>query len=288
MKKKITVNVIIHMVLIILAVICLFPIFLVLINSFKENAEIVRNPLSLPDIIHLENYIQAWTTGKFAKGFLNSVKLTGCTVIIVLICATLAGYVLAGKRIKREVLEVIQWFKKSSSISVLMYFMVAMTVPIQLFLFPLYYAYAKMNLIGNIPATSVILSATYMPLAIFLMRTFFLNVPRELEEAARIDGANTRQVIWSVMRPVVSPGLITVAVLIGLQSWNEYLITSTFLQGEKHFTATLGFLSMNGSYGSNMSILMASAMILIVPIIVFFLLTQKHFVDGMVSGAVKG
>ena len=193
MKKKITVNVIIHMVLIILAVICLFPIFLVLINSFKENAEIVRNPLSLPDIIHLENYIQAWTTGKFAKGFLNSVKLTGCTVIIVLICATLAGYVLAGKRIK-------------GSGAVLMYFMVAMTVPIQLFLFPLYYAYAKMNLIGNIPATSVILSATYMPLAIFLMRTFFLNVPRELEEAARIDGANTRQVIWSVMRPVVSPG----------------------------------------------------------------------------------
>lgn len=275
MKKKITVNVIIHMVLIILAVICLFPIFLVLINSFKENAEIVRNPLSLPDIIHLENYIQAWTTSKFAKGFLNSVKLTGCTVIIVLICATLAGYVLAGKRIK-------------GSGAVLMYFMVAMTVPIQLFLFPLYYAYAKMNLIGNIPATSVILSATYMPLAIFLMRTFFLNVPRELEEAARIDGANTRQVIWSVMRPVVSPGLITVAVLIGLQSWNEYLITSTFLQGEKHFTATLGFLSMNGSYGSNMSILMASAMILIGPIIVFFLLTQKHFVDGMVSGAVKG
>ena len=170
MKKKITVNVIIHMVLVILAVICLFPIFLVLINSFKENAEIVRNPLSLPDIIHLENYIQAWTTGKFAKGFLNSVKLTGCTVIIVLICATLAGYVLAGKRIK-------------GSGAVLMYFMVAMTVPIQLFLFPLYYAYAKMNLIGNIPATSVILSATYMPLAIFLMRTFFLNVPRELEEA---------------------------------------------------------------------------------------------------------
>ena len=131
------------MVLIVLAVICLFPIFLVLINSFKENAEIVRNPLSLPDIIHLENYIQAWTTGKFAKGFLNSVKLTGCTVIIVLICATLAGYVLAGKRIK-------------GSGAVLMYFMVAMTVPIQLFLFPLYYAYAKMNLIGNIPATSVI------------------------------------------------------------------------------------------------------------------------------------
>lgn len=274
-KKKFTVNFVTHMVLILLVIICLLPIVLVLINSFKENAEIVANPLRLPVVYHLENYVQAWTTGKFAKGFLNSIKLTGCTVVIVLICASLAGYVLAGKRIK-------------GSGVVLMYFMVAMTVPMQLFLFPLYYVYAKLGMIGNIPATSVILSATYMPLAIFLMRTFFLNVPKELEEAARIDGANTRQVIWYVMRPVVSPGLITVSVLIGLQSWNEYLVTSTFLQGEKNFTATLGFLSMNGSYGSNMAILMASAMILIGPIIIFFLFAQKYFVDGMVSGAVKG
>lgn len=169
-----------------------------------------------------------------------------------------------------------------------MYFMMAMTVPIQLFLFPLYYVYARLNLIGNIPATSLILAAVYMPLSVFLMRTFFLNVPRDLEEAARIDGANTAQVIWHVMRPVVSPGLITVGVLVGLQSWNEYLISSTFLQGEKNFTATLGFLAMNGSYGSNMSILMASAVILIAPIVVFFLCAQKYFVDGMVSGAVKG
>ena len=121
---------------------------------------------------------------------------------------------------------------------ILTYFMMAMTVPIQLFLFPLYYAFAKLNLIGNIPATSLILSAMFMPLSVFLMRTFFLNVPKELEDAARIDGANTGQVIWHVMRPVVSPGLITVGILIGLQSWNEYLVSSTFLQGEKNFTAT--------------------------------------------------
>lgn len=97
----------------------------------------------------------------------------------------------------------------------------------------------------------------------------FVNVPKELEESARIDGANTAQVIWHVLRPVVSPGLITVSILIGLQSWNEYLISSTFLQGAKNFTATLGFLSMNGAYGSNMSILMAASVILIAPIIIF-------------------
>jgi len=273
--KKIGINLAIHLLLLLLVFICMFPIALVFINSFKENAEIVKNPLALPTILHLENYIQAWSGGRFAKGFLNSIKLSGITIIIVLVCSGLAGYVLSGNRIK-------------GSGIILIYFMMAMTVPIQLFLFPLYYAYAKLGLIGNIPATAIILSAVSMPLAVFLMRTFFLNVPKELEEAARIDGANTKQVIWHVMFPLVSPGMITVGVLVGLQSWNEYLISSTFLQGEKNFTATLGFLSMNGSYGANMGLLMAAAMILIGPIILFFLLAQKYFVDGMVSGAVKG
>lgn len=274
-KKKIGMGILIHFVLLLLAIICLAPILLVVINSFKSNGEIIANPLALPTALQLENYIQAWTTGKYATGFINSVKLTGITIVIVLVCATLAGYVLSGKRIKGSGL-------------VIAYFLMATTVPIQLFLFPLYFAYANMGLIGNIPATSFILAATSMPLAVFLMRTFFLAVPRELEEAARIDGANTAQVIWHVMRPVVSPGLITVGILIGLQTWNEYLISSTFLQGEKNFTATLGFLSMNGSYGANMGILMAAAMILIGPVIIFFLLMQRQFIDGMVSGAVKG
>ena len=164
-KKKISVNLVIHIVLLILAVICLAPIALVFINSFKENAEIVANPLSLPVVLHLENYISAWQTGNFSVGFINSIKLTGCTVIIILITSSLAGYVLSGKRIK-------------GSGAILMYFMMAMTVPIQLFLFPLYYVYANLNLIGNIPAVSVILAALYMPLSVFLMRTYFLNVPR--------------------------------------------------------------------------------------------------------------
>ena len=167
-KKRVASNFIIHAVLLILVFICLFPIALVVINSFKENADIVRNPLALSQVIHLENYIQAWETGKFAKGFINSVKLSGCTILIILVCSTLAGYVLSGKRIK-------------GSGGILMYFMMAMTVPIQLFLFPLYYVYARFNLIGNIPATSMILAAVYMPLSVFLMRTFFLNVPRDLE-----------------------------------------------------------------------------------------------------------
>lgn len=123
---------------------------------------------------------------------------------------------------------------------------------------------------------------------VFLMRTYFLKVPYELEEAARIDGANTFQVFTRVMLPIVSPGLITVAVIVGLFSWNEYLLSTTLLQGEANFTATLKFLNLNGTFSKDYSVIMAGAVIMIVPMIIIFLLLQKKFIEGMASGAVKG
>ncbi len=265
----------IYIVLVCFALTAVAPLFLVLTNSFKSHAEITRNPLALPSFLNWTNFTTAWKTGKFGRGFINSILLSGSTILIVLIAATLAGYVLAGKRVKRSNL-------------ITLYFMVAMTIPLQLFLFPLYFIYAKLKLLGNIFAVSFILAAINMPLAVFLMRTYFLNVPKELEEAARIDGASTKQVLWNIMRPIVSPGLITVSVIVGLQAWNEFMITSTFLQGQKNFTATLGFLSMNGTYTSDQGIMMAGAVIMIVPVILFFISVQKYFIDGLVSGSVKG
>lgn len=264
-----------HAILMVFALTAIAPLFLVGLNSFKSHVEIVTNPLSWPTEFNLANFLQAWVTGKFARGFLNSVLLSSATIVIVLVSASLAGYVLAGRRVR------------GSSV-VMLYFMVAMTIPIQLFLFPLYFVMANLQLIGSIPAVAVLLAAINMPFAVFLMRTFFLHVPKELEEQARIEGANTGQVIRNVMIPLVTPGLITVSVIVGLQSWNEYLITSTFLQGEDSFTATLGFLSMNGTYSSDQGIMMAGAMIMIVPVVVFFVAVQKYFIDGLVSGAVKG
>ncbi len=275
MANKTKTNTLLHIVLCFFALTAIGPLILVLTNSFKTHVEIVKNPLSLPLYLNLDNFKQAWVTGKFGLGFINSIELSLCTILIVLFASSLAGYVLAGKRIK-------------GNTAIMLYFMVAMTVPIQLFLFPLYFVMANLHLIGNIPAVSFIIAAINMPLSVFLMRTYFLNVPKELEEAARIDGANTFQVIWNIMVPIVSPGLITVSVIVGLQAWNEFLITSTFLQGEKSFTATLGFLSMNGTYTSDQGIMMAGAVIMVAPIVIFFLSIQKYFIDGLVSGAVKG
>ena len=264
-----------HLILILFAITALFPLSLVAVNSVKTHREIVKNPLALPQTLDWENYSEAWEFGHFQQGFVNSIKLSGTAILTVLVCSSLAGYVLAGKKIRTWPM-------------IMIYFMVAMTVPIQLFMFPLYYVFARLHLLGNVYAVGVVLAALNLPLAVFLMRSFFLNVPVELEEAAMIDGAGTLQLLLRVMLPLVSPGMITVAVIVGLQSWNEYLITSTFLQGQSNFTATLGFLSMNGTYTVDQGLMMAAAVIMIGPVIVFFVAVQRYFIDGLVSGALKG
>jgi len=153
---------------------------------------------------------------------------------------------------------------------------------------PLYSAFVKLGLMGNPFALGVVIAAWNLPMPIFLMRTYFLKIPYELEEAARIDGADTWQVFTKVMLPIVSPGLITVAVIVGLFSWNEYLLSSTLLQGDANLTASVKFMSLNGMYSGDYSLVMAGAVIMILPVLIMFLLLQKHFVEGMASGAVKG
>jgi raffinose/stachyose/melibiose transport system permease protein len=262
-----------HLLLAGFAVTALFPLLLVGINSLKLSTQIVDDPLSLPKSFAWSNFSQAWQYGHFAKGFANSVMLSGTTVLVVLVCSSLAGYVLAGKKVRAWPL-----------ISV--YFMVSLTVPIQLFLFPLYFGFAHLHLLGNVFAVGVVIAGMNMPLSVFLMRTFFLNVPKELEEAATLDGASTRQLLLRITFPIVSPGFITVAIISGLNAWNDFLISSTFLQG--NYTATLGYLSMNGTFSTDEGVMMAGAVILIVPVVVVFVILQRFVVDGLASGAVKG
>lgn len=262
-------------VLVVLAVICLLPMAMVFINSFKTHAEITANPLSIKFTAGVSNYIKAWKDGKFSHTLINSIVYTGSTVLIVLVCSTLAAYVIAGRKVR-------------GTSAIMSYFLVTMTMPVYLFLVPLYRVYGNMGWLGNHVMVSFILAATSMPLGISLLRAFFMGIPKELEEAARIDGAGTMQVIRHIILPLLSPGLVTVGIVTGLNSWNEMLVSSTFLTGEKNFTAMLALMSLNGTNNSNQGTNMAATVIIVAPIIIFFVLMQKRFIDGLVSGAVKG
>ena len=255
--------------------IALFPLLLVAINTLKPHAAIVQNPLALPLSFDFSNFARAWKGGKFSIGIINSLLLAGSTIIITLSSASLAAFALARRKIKGWQL-------------ITIYFLCATTVPIQLFLFPLYFVYAQLGWVGNVFATSLILSAINLPIATFLLRTYVVSIPSDIDDAAFMDGASPFQTFRYVILPLMRPGLVTVAIIVGLNAWNEFLITSTFQQGQRAFTMTLGYLSMNGTYATDQGAMMAGAFILVAPIIVFFLLMQRFFIAGMTAGAVKG
>ena len=255
-------------------ILALAPIALVLLNSTKNTFQILKNPLAPPAKLSFDNFSHAWISANLGRGFLNSIELTGLTILIVVITSALAGYALAQGR-----------SKMISGIKV--YFIMAMTVPMQLFIYPLYYVFSKLNLINNYIAISIVLAAINLPLAVLLMRTYFLSVPKSLEEAARIDGASTLQLLMKIMLPIAMPGMITVAVIVGIYTWNEFLISSTFLQGKTNFTAILSYRTLINT-APDYGMLMAGAVILVAPIIVFFMIFQRRFVEGLTQGSVKG
>ena len=275
MKMRKSSRTLVLFVLVTLVLISLLPMFMVLINSFKNHIDIVKNPLSIKFTAGVKNYVKAWNSGNFGRAIMNSIVYTGTTVLVTLAVSAPCAYVIAFRKIKISGL-------------VLAYFMMTMTMPCYLFLVPLYRTYAKMGWLGNHVMVAFILAATSLPLAITLLRTFYVSIPKELEEAARIDGAGTMQVIWHVILPVLRPGLVTVGITTALNSWNEFLVSSTFLTGEKNFTAMLALMSMNGPNSSNQGINMAATVTIVAPIIFFFIIMQRQFIDGMVSGSVKG
>ncbi len=257
------------------AVLALFPLALMIISALKTSAEIVANPLALPATPQWQNFVHAWTDAEMGRTLLNSAEVTGLTILLICSTGSMAAYALARNKVRGAV-----WFST--------YFLATTTIPIQLYLFPLYFGFAKLNLIDNVVATAFIYTAIYSPFSIFLLRTYFLAMPKEIEEAAIMDGARPWQVFTKVVLPIVSPGILTVAVIAGLNTWNEFLIATTFLQSRPAQTAVVRFYTLGGQYSSDWGEIMAAALIIVAPIVIFFLLMQRRFIDGMASGSVKG
>jgi len=265
----------VYVTLSLLLLIALFPIVLMVLNSLKASVEIVQSPLTWPSELRWDNFIRAWSDANFSHTILNSTVLTGLTIILVCSTSSLTAYVIARRKIKT-------W-------KILTFYLLASTTaPIQLFLFPLYFGVARFGLVNNPIVVSVIYTAVYSPFAIILLRTYFLAVPKEIEEAALVDGATHWQVFRYIFLPIVSPGILTVALIIGLYSWNEFLIATTFLQGRDRLTAVVSFFLLSGQYSSDWGEIMAAALIITLPIVILFVLLQRHFIEGMTGGSVKG
>ena len=252
----------------------LLPLVLAVMNALKTTVEISTNPLMPPGQLHWENFANAWKNANLGPSLLHSAQVAGLTIVLVCLTAAPCAYVLARQR--------------GRGFRILtFYFMASITVPVQLYLYPLYFIFAKLGLVNSIPAVALIYTAMFSPFSIFLLRTYVLAIPEALEEAAEVDGATPWQKFFYVILPMMRPGLLTVAIIVGLNAWNEFVIAVTFLQNNDNVTAIVKFYNLTGQYSTDWGEMLAAAVIIVLPVVLVFVLLQRRFIDGMTAGAVK-
>jgi raffinose/stachyose/melibiose transport system permease protein len=264
-----------YVILMILALLALGPLVVLVFNSLKSKAEIGRNPLGLPRSPVFENYPAAWTQGDFSTTMVNSTILTVGTIVGVCIIAGTSAYAMARLDLP-------------GTDAVLLYLFVASAVPFQLFLVPLFFLWSTLQLTNTRFGLILIYWAIYSPLATLLLRSYLVGLPRDFEDAARIDGANELQVMLRVVLPLSWPGLLTVALVSGLMAWNEFTFAITFIQDNNLKPVTTSFLAFQTSFSQDWGLTSAAAIYIVLPIVVLFLILQRRFISGLTAGGLKG
>ena len=257
------------------AILFLMPLLWMLSASLKTGPEVFSLDFHwLPKVFQWDNYVRVWTDSKvpFWRLYLNSFFVSVVGTVGQLLVSSLAGFALAKLRFRGKNL-------------VFMSMMITMMIPAQATIIPRYMMFFSIGLYDSLWA--LILPSFFSITSIFLLRQFYLSMPNELMEAARVDGANNLQIWWRILVPLTKPAMVTVTVLSFISSWNEYLNALIFLPSNKHFTVSLGiqyWMQMTDEYNR----MMAAAASAILPIILLFILTQKYFVQSIATTGVKG
>ncbi|ACS99409.1 carbohydrate ABC transporter permease [Paenibacillus sp. JDR-2] len=265
-----------YIVLIAVAVFQVYPLIWLLFFSLKNNQEVFNlSPFALPSPPHWNNYSKVWNAGNIDTYFLNSVWITVAATAATIVLGSLVTFAIT--RMK--------W--KLSSL-VLGLFMVAMMIPVHSTLIPLFSMFNKVHLIDN--PLSLILSyvAFNMPITIMILLGFYVALPKEVEEAAIIDGASIHKVFFSIVFPMTSSVLATTGIINMIYNWNEFIFVNTFISSDKFKTLTVGVQNFIGQYTTDWGAIGATLMISILPILITFLFLSDRIVEGIAAGSVKG
>lgn len=266
------------LLLVLLAALTLVPLFLVVQNSFKSRFYISGDPFALPNketFVALENYIGGLSAGGFFAAFGRSLLITVVSVGLIVLCTSMAAWYLM--RVRTALTKGMYYL-----------FVFSMIVPFQMVMYTMTYLVgrAKLNTVLGMPLIYLGFGAG---LSVFMLCGFIRGIPRELEEAATIDGCNPVQTFFLVVLPLLKPTAVTVAILNTMWIWNDYLLPYLVLGTEKKTVPVAIQIAMQGAYGStDYGGLMAMLVLAMIPIVVFYLFCQKYIIKGVVAGAVKG
>ena len=264
-----------YTVLLLLLLFSLGPLVIMLFTSVKSRTEIGDNPLGWPRHFVWENYSRAWDVGNFSTTTVNSGILVAGTVVGVLLLGGMAAYSLA----KLDL---------AGAGALMLFLLVVSSLPIHLFLVPLFVLWREINLLNTFFGLIVIYIALNAPLAIFLLRSYMVQLPRDFEDAARVDGAGEWQVFAKVVVPLSWPGFLTVGLVVALSVWNEFLLATVFLHEEEKFTVVTSYQNFATRFSRDWSLTSAAAVMMIVPILAIFLTFQRRFIEGLTQGGMKG
>ena len=273
--KKIVLNTIIHLFLISVAITCLYPLLWMIVSSLKSQDMIFKDISLIPHQFHFSNYILAWQEGGFGRNFLNSIFYTVAVVFGIVMISSMAAYAFSRLR-----------FPGSKWLFIM--FMAAMMIPIPGSFVALYVLLNKLHL-RNTPIGYILCMINVgLSTSIFLLKTFFDKMPKELEDAARIDGCSKFGLWFHVALPLAKPVLAVVVVFNALAVWNEYILALIIFDNRQFMPLQVALQTFQGEFVTNYPLLMAGLTITALPIIIVYLLMQKYIIKGVTQGALVG
>lgn len=265
-------------ILLLLSFVFLFPIYLVLMNSFKSKFNIIGAPFQFPNeetFVGLENYIKGIESAGIVDAFFRTVFITVASVLVIVILTSMTAWYLT--RVKTKLNKIIYYL-----------FLFSMIVPFQMVMFTMTSVCVKLNLNSIFGIVPVYLGFG-AGLSVFMFSGFIKGLPKEIEEAAMIDGCSPLKTFFMVVFPILKPTAITVAILNAMWIWNDFLLPYLLLGSSNKTLSVAIQLTMQGAYGSiDWGGFMAMLVLAIIPIIVFYLTCQKYIIKGVIDGAVKG
>lgn len=275
MSKKITRS-IIYVVLIVAALFTLFPIWFLLINSFKSQSEIVKTPLALPKGLNFQYIANAIDKINLVPSFLVTLLITTIGVLLIVVISSAVAWMMVR-------------YKSKIANALLLCFTASMLIPFQALMYPLISEFDKMGL-KNVPGLIIMYAGFGLAMSVFLYHGFIKSIPKSLEEAAIVDGANVFQVYAQIIMPLLGPTTATVAILNGMWLWNDFMLPFLVIGNKPLKTLTLSVYfakGENGQYGNAWDLVFPAVLVSVVPIIIIFLILQKHIMKGVTAGAVK-
>lgn len=257
----------------ILSIVLITPLILILINSFKTSQAAAEMNLALPEVFQFSNYMTVIEKGKLDISFINSMIYSGFSVAICTLTSSMAAYVLSRNRCKTNKI---------------IYFVIVLGITMPINFIALMKVMQTLQIVNTKLGIILLYTAIQTPFNVFLIYSFVGRIPRDIDEAATIDGCSPLRLFFSIIFPLMKPVLVTVMVLTFLNTWNEYVLPLYYLGSSTNWPMTLAVYNFFGMYFKDWNLVCADIVLTSLPVIIVYLLGQKYIVSGMTAGAVKG